>query len=75
MDNLGQYSGINNLRFYGIPERPDEDANQLVVDSFRRKLNIQVQSQDIDVVHRLMCEQTRRRESEAQLGPMVNPGL
>ncbi|GJQ70258.1 hypothetical protein Trydic_g10552 [Trypoxylus dichotomus] len=53
MDCLEQYSRINNLRFCRISERENEDTTQLVVDFCRDKLNIQVQSQDIDFVHRL----------------------
>ncbi|GJQ80003.1 hypothetical protein Trydic_g9476 [Trypoxylus dichotomus] len=53
MDNLEQYSKINNLRFYGIPERPNEDTDQLIVDFCRDKMNIVVRSQDINAAYRL----------------------
>ena len=51
-----QYSRNYNLRIYGLPEKKDENVQELedmVLTFFQEKLGVQVHSNDIDVIHRL----------------------
>ena len=51
-----QYSRNYNLRIYGLAEKKDESINELegmVIKFFDEKLGVQVDKNDIDVIHRL----------------------
>ena len=51
-----QYSRNYNLRIYGLEEKKDESINELegmVIKFFNEKLGVQVEKNDIDVIHRL----------------------
>lgn len=52
-DALGQYSRSNNLRFYGIPEQPQEKAEETIINLCKTKLNININETEIDICHRL----------------------
>ncbi|KAK9696368.1 hypothetical protein QE152_g31950 [Popillia japonica] len=53
LEQLAQYTRINNLRVYGVKESPNEDVCKVFGDICREKLNVVVQPSDIDVIHRL----------------------
>lgn len=53
IDTLEQYSRRNNLRLYGIPNKPGENTDELVMQVCKEKLNIDITSHDIDCSHRL----------------------
>lgn len=48
-----QYSRSNNLRFFGIPETENENTNEVIMDVCKKKLNIPLSPEDIDICHRL----------------------
>jgi len=52
-DELEQYQRRNNLRVFGIEESDGEDTDQLLLDLFKDKLNVDVQLADIDRSHRV----------------------
>ncbi|KAK9721847.1 hypothetical protein QE152_g19970 [Popillia japonica] len=64
IDNLEQYSRINNLRVFGCKEVPNEAPVDVFVDFCRTKLNLIIQPSDIDVAHRL-------RGKENGIRPMI----
>lgn len=53
MDEQGQYSRLNNIRVYGVPEIPHEDTCELFINLCREKLNINIANNEIDLCHRL----------------------
>ncbi|KAK9675180.1 hypothetical protein QE152_g40582 [Popillia japonica] len=53
MQHPEQYSRINNLRIFGLPENDSEDTNEIVRNLCREKLNIALSSSEIDISHRL----------------------
>lgn len=53
IDSLEQYSRINNLRIFGLPEIPDENANEAVIEFCREKLDVALTNNDIVFCHRL----------------------
>lgn len=52
-DNLEQYSRRNNIRIYGIPRTTDENIEEIVLDLFNHKLNCKVNSNDMEICHRV----------------------
>lgn len=52
-DELEQYSRLNSLRIFGVPEKPGECTDQVVKDLCKEKLNINISTSDIDCSHRL----------------------
>lgn len=57
MDDLEQYSRKNNLRFFGIPQVPNEDTNIVIRDMLRANLDLELPPHAIDVSHRLPSRQ------------------
>ncbi|KAI4461469.1 l1 transposable element-related [Holotrichia oblita] len=53
LEQLEQYTRLNNLRVYGVKEGPNEDVCKLFSDICRDKLNIIIQPSEIDIIHRL----------------------
>lgn len=53
LDDMEQYSRSNNLRLYGVPEKQDENINEVISTFCSEKLDIVLQPHDIDVSHRL----------------------
>ena len=52
LDDLQQYSRRNNLRIFGIPEKSDEQTDQLVC-GVAEKIGVRITAQDIDRSHRV----------------------
>ena len=52
LDELQQYSRRNNIRVFGIPEKPDEDTDALVC-SIAERIGVRITSHDIDRSHRV----------------------
>ena len=52
VDDLEQHSRKSCIRVSGVPQRIDEDTTQIVCD-IARKLNVDIQPQDISACHRL----------------------
>ncbi|XP_072164187.1 uncharacterized protein [Diadema setosum] len=48
-----QYSRRNCLRFHGIDETADEDTDQVIIKLVKEKLDIELQSDDLDRSHRI----------------------
>ncbi|KAI4458092.1 l1 transposable element-related [Holotrichia oblita] len=53
IDSLEQYSRLNNLRLYGIPETPNENTDVMVASICKDKLGITIPPESIDCSHRL----------------------
>ena len=59
-DNLNQYQRKHNLELHGIPEKDDEDLEN-VVEELAKELGIDdIDYNDIDIVHRLHSRKTPR---------------
>lgn len=58
--NLEQYSRRNNLRFFGIPDEPDEDVERKVLDVITNKMNVKLPESAIDRCHRIGNRQNNR---------------
>lgn len=56
VEQLEQFSRLNNLRLYGIPEQENENTDQTVIDICRNKLNINLSPNHIDISHRLKTQ-------------------
>jgi len=52
IEDLSQYVRRNNLLISGIPETPDEDTNQIII-NIAHKLGITMEQRDLDITHRL----------------------
>jgi len=52
-DELEQYQRRNNLRVFGVKESAREDTDKLVIDIFKKQLNVDVSLADIDRSHRV----------------------
>lgn len=48
-----QYSRRNNLRLFGVVEKPKEDLPEVLVNICKQKLNIDLKLEDVDCCHRL----------------------
>ena len=48
-----QYSRLEAIRIYGVPESPREDCRHAVCDIFRHKLGLSINPSDINKIHRL----------------------
>jgi hypothetical protein len=53
IDDLEQHQRRNNLRFYGVPELPDEDTSAVVVDILQKKMGMVIDAELIDTSHRV----------------------
>ena len=53
MNDAEQYSRRNCVRVYGIPEKPKEDTDQLMIDLASEKLEIGIERHEIDRSHRV----------------------
>ena len=55
LDELQQYSRKPSIRVYGIPESEDEDTDQLLLQLFNKRMQLQppVQLQEIEISHRV----------------------
>ncbi|XP_068738439.1 uncharacterized protein [Montipora capricornis] len=51
-DSLEQYTRKYNVEIHGFPEQQDENLKD-IISSIAGKLNVNIRSQDIDIVHRL----------------------
>ena len=59
-DNLEQYSRKFNLEIYGIPEQEREDTEEIVL-NLAKRLNVNLEPEDIDIAHRMKKGNTRPR--------------
>ena len=59
-DNLEQYSRKFNLEIYGIPEQGREDTEEIVL-NLAKRLNVNLEPEDIDIAHRMKKGNTRPR--------------
>ena len=59
-DNLEQYSRKFNLEIYGIPEQEKEDTEEIVL-NLAKRLNVNLEPEDIDIAHRMKKGNTRPR--------------
>ena len=48
-----QYSGKNNLRIYSLKEERGEDLEGKVIKFAKDELNVKLQDQEIEIVHRV----------------------
>ena len=48
-----QYSRLEAIRIYGVPESPREDCRHVFCDIFRHKLGLSINPSDINKIHRL----------------------
>lgn len=53
IDDNEQYNRLNNLRVYGIKETGEENVENLIIELFKNKLNVNISGMDIERVHRL----------------------
>ncbi|KAB0797748.1 hypothetical protein PPYR_08741 [Photinus pyralis] len=53
LDAHEQYTRINSVRIFGIPEKPNENIADVVVNTIADKLNCPISKADIDICHRL----------------------
>ena len=51
-DSLEQYTRKYNIEIHGVPESKDENLHELIT-SVASKLDVDIQRQDIDIIHRL----------------------
>ena len=61
-----QYSRRQCLRFHGIPEKPDENTDQLIIEVARDHLGITLDVGHIDRSHRLTPRSWNREEKKAR---------
>ena len=59
-DNLEQYSRKFNLEIYGIPDQKKEDTEEIVL-NLAKRLNVNLEPEDIDIEHRMKKGNTRPR--------------
>ena len=59
-DNLEQYSRKFNLEIYWIPEQEKEDTEEIVL-NLAKRLNVNLEPEDIDIAHRMKEGNTRPR--------------
>uniref|UniRef100_A0A1Y1K7J7 L1 transposable element RRM domain-containing protein n=1 Tax=Photinus pyralis TaxID=7054 RepID=A0A1Y1K7J7_PHOPY len=52
-ESLEQYSRLNNLRIFGVPESDSEDTDKVIVKLCKEQLKVDLQLGDIDCSHRL----------------------
>ncbi len=52
LDRLEQYSRKDSVRIFGIPETPNENTNDLVID-LGQEIGVEIKPEDISVAHRL----------------------
>lgn len=53
VDDLEQYTRRHNLRFLGIPEKPRENTDHVIIDFLKKEMNVTIGESDIDRSHRL----------------------
>lgn len=71
VDNLQQYSRRNSLRIAGMPERENENTDNIVLKLCNEQLNVPVTSADIDRSHRVGSKPADSRRSRAILVKFV----
>ncbi|KAI4466558.1 l1 transposable element-related [Holotrichia oblita] len=59
--DLEQYSRRNSIRIFGVPERDNEDTNEVVIDLCKNKLNLDIPSDKIDCSHRRRAKESNHR--------------
>lgn len=52
-DDLEQYTRRNNIRIFGLPESDSENIDDVVINLFNEKLNVNITPSEIDRCHRL----------------------
>lgn len=60
-DQLEQYSRMNSLRIFGIPENKEESTDSIVVNLCNEKLGLNISTNDIDCSHRLPLKEGSHR--------------
>ncbi|KAK9744498.1 hypothetical protein QE152_g7712 [Popillia japonica] len=53
IEQLEQYSRVNNIRVFGVSETPQEDVCKTFINLCKNKLNIDIQPSEMDIIHRL----------------------
>jgi len=53
VNNLEQYTRKSNIRIFGVKEEEHENCSEKVVAILREKLNVDLQTDDIDATHRI----------------------
>ncbi|KAL4233303.1 hypothetical protein ACF0H5_007986 [Mactra antiquata] len=57
INNLEQYTRNNRIRIYGLPDNNKyeslTDSSSMVINTLNNKLNLKINSTDIDIAHRL----------------------
>lgn len=61
VDKLEQYSRLNNLRIFGIEEKPGENTDQVIVNICKDKLGVDISLKDIDCSHRLPAKEPQHK--------------
>ncbi|KAF2888286.1 hypothetical protein ILUMI_17887 [Ignelater luminosus] len=65
IDHLEQYSRLNNIRIFGMPEKQNENLEDSVINIFQKKLNVHVPKEAIERIHRT------GRHSEGKTRPVI----
>lgn len=52
-DNVEQYSRRNCLRVFGIPEKENEDVEELLISVFNNNMKLNVEKSSIERCHRV----------------------
>lgn len=52
-----QYSRLNSIRIYGVPERPQENVTEDIISMIKSKLKVDVVPEDICICHRLKSKE------------------
>lgn len=53
LDSIEQYSKRNNLRFFGIPEVPNENTMEVVLKVINEKMNVRLSGEDLEGAYRI----------------------
>lgn len=53
IDTLEQYARRNNLRFFGLAEKPSENIDNIILQVIKEKMNIDINIHDIERAHRI----------------------
>ncbi|KAK9729734.1 hypothetical protein QE152_g15821 [Popillia japonica] len=61
LDRLEQYTRINSLRIYGIPEVPTEKTDEVVTKMCKEKLDLDIPVSSMDCCHRLAGKEGQHR--------------
>uniref|UniRef100_A0A1Y1K9R3 Uncharacterized protein n=1 Tax=Photinus pyralis TaxID=7054 RepID=A0A1Y1K9R3_PHOPY len=73
IDNMEQYSRRNCLKVFGLPETPQENTDEVLLDLFKNHMHLSISPSDIDRSHRTgrMDSIQTRSNSKVKCRPII----